>query len=224
MSTVSPQQPEAVQLPEVVLWWLPVGQPGRFSPITSAWWERLQAWRERRVPHQLFHSALEVFVGGEHFVIEMAPEWSGPQDLGRGVVARGPVGIRYLGRFRWFRYEVRCCVNGELSDKSWAVGGPVVVTREDAKARSLLRYIEHVPVLTWGRSVRPSGDMWNSNSLVSWLLVTSGIDVSALTPPNGGRAPGWDAGIDIARQDETTPKRLSRTGQCSNHPTPARYE
>jgi hypothetical protein len=42
--------------------------------------------------------------------------------------------------------------------------------------------------------------MWNSNSLVSWLLARSGLDVGAVELPAGGRAPGWRAGIVVARR------------------------
>ena len=42
--------------------------------------------------------------------------------------------------------------------------------------------------------------MWNSNSVVSWLIVRSGLDVDAIELPPGGRAPGWDAGIVVARR------------------------
>jgi hypothetical protein len=40
--------------------------------------------------------------------------------------------------------------------------------------------------------------MWNSNSLVSWLLVRAGIDLADIGPPPGGRASGWDAGVIAA--------------------------
>jgi hypothetical protein len=43
--------------------------------------------------------------------------------------------------------------------------------------------------------------MWNSNSIVSWLLTASGLDVDAMRPPAGGRAPGWTAGLVAARRD-----------------------
>jgi hypothetical protein len=37
--------------------------------------------------------------------------------------------------------------------------------------------------------------MWNSNSVIYWLLVTAGIDMAGIGPPAGGRAlagpPGW---------------------------------
>ena len=33
--------------------------------------------------------------------------------------------------------------------------------------------------------------MWNSNSIVSWLIVSSGLDVELASMPSGGRAPGW---------------------------------
>ena len=42
--------------------------------------------------------------------------------------------------------------------------------------------------------------MWNSNSLVSWLLVQAEVNVTGIRPPAGGRAPGWDAGVIAAAQ------------------------
>ena len=38
-----------------------------------------------------------------------------------------------------------------------------------------------------------TGEMWNSNSVVSWALTRSGVDLTAVRPPGNGRAPGWDA-------------------------------
>jgi hypothetical protein len=45
-----------------------------------------------------------------------------------------------------------------------------------------------------------TGEMWNSNSVVSWLLTRAGI--AEIHPPRGWRAPGWDAGIRIAHASE----------------------
>jgi hypothetical protein len=42
--------------------------------------------------------------------------------------------------------------------------------------------------------------MWNSNSMISWLLAKSGLPVEGINPPPGARAPGWDAGIVLARR------------------------
>lgn len=51
----------------------------------------------------------------------------------------------------------------------------------------------------WRDGVIPdAGEMWNSNSVTSWILRRSGIDTAQLAPPNGGRAPGWDAGLAVA--------------------------
>jgi hypothetical protein len=47
--------------------------------------------------------------------------------------------------------------------------------------------------------------MWNSNSVISWLVARSGLDVEALRPPAGGRAPGWHAGVEIARRQQSSP-------------------
>jgi hypothetical protein len=49
-----------------------------------------------------------------------------------------------------------------------------------------------------GRDELRTGEMWNSNSLISWLLARAGIDTDGLEPPVGGRAPGWNAGVVVA--------------------------
>ncbi|MFL6252983.1 MAG: hypothetical protein ACJ75N_21100, partial [Actinomycetes bacterium] len=49
-----------------------------------------------------------------------------------------------------------------------------------------------------GRDELRTGEMWNSNSLISWLLARAGIDTEGLEPPVGGRAPGWNAGVVVA--------------------------
>lgn len=51
-----------------------------------------------------------------------------------------------------------------------------------------------------GRDELWAGETWNSNSIVSWLLVMSDIDERSAELPKGGRAPGWDAGIAVARR------------------------
>jgi hypothetical protein len=44
--------------------------------------------------------------------------------------------------------------------------------------------------------------MWNSNSLISWLIALSGLDVESVNRPLGGRAPGWNAGVVTARRQQ----------------------
>jgi hypothetical protein len=47
--------------------------------------------------------------------------------------------------------------------------------------------------------------MWNSNSVVAWLIARAGIDPGRARLPAGGRAPGWDAGLAVAaRQPPST--------------------
>ena|SRR5581483_5953509 len=66
--------------------------------------------------------------------------------------------------------------------------------------RRLLELVPHVPTPVWGRDELGVGEMWNSNSLISWLIVRSGLDVESLHPPVAGRAPGWKAGTVAARR------------------------
>ena len=180
------------------LWWIPVGAGGRFVVHTSRWWEHLQAARQRRRPQLLFHAALEIFCDEHRFVIEMTPAWGQPAEAS-GVVSTGPVGLRMLGHFSAFQYQIRAWPEGTLPDRAHAVAPPITIALGERAAQALLAALPEVPTLTWGRQVAQVPDMWNSNSLISWLLTTVGVDAENLRPPAQGRAPGWAAGVAQAR-------------------------
>jgi len=163
--------------------------------------EAVAARLQHRGPADLFHSALAVRLGRERYVIEQAPVWN-TKEPDRGVVREGPVGSAWLGHSRLFRYEVRRWRNGVIPDVSEAVDSPQRLSANEAQARLVLDLVPNCPAATWGRDELRAGEMWNSNSLVSWLLVRSGHDPDAITPPRHGRAPGWFAGLVVARRDE----------------------
>ena len=111
---------------------------------------------------------------------------------------RGAVGGSAAGRFRLFRYEVRRWLDGVIPDVDEAVESPRRVSEDLDCALRLLELVPQVPTAVWGRDEQRAGEMWNSNSLISWLIARSGLDVEAIQPPRGGRAPGWRAGVVIA--------------------------
>jgi hypothetical protein len=182
----------------VDLYWLPLGAGGHSVRYNGRVYEWLVARRDRRAPLALYHSALEVHSAGQRFVIESAPVGAEPGGR-RGVVASGAVGARPAGALRLFRYEVRCWLDGTIPDVGEAVESPRRLSDDATTARSVLHHVRHVPTFVWGRDECATGDMWNSNSVVSWVLVQAGLDVSEVRPPAGGRAPGWDAGIVVGR-------------------------
>jgi hypothetical protein len=157
-------------------------------------YEAITAFIERRPRFALYHTALEVEVPDGRFVIESAPIRD-QRGRNRGVVVEGPVGTRWAGWFRLFRYEIRRWRGGSIPDASEGVSSPVRVANDLARAQLVLDLAPSVPTPVWGRDELGTGDMWNSNSLISWLLVRAGVDTQDLHPPSGGRAPGWDAGI-----------------------------
>jgi hypothetical protein len=183
----------------VDLYWLPLGAGGHSVRLNGRVFEALVARRERRPRLNLYHSALVVRVPEGEFVIEQAPvrDGAGAQ---RGVVAEGAVGTRWAGRLRLFRYEIRRWRNGVIPDVDEAVDSPQRLTDDAVIARRLLELVPEVPTPVWGRDELRAGEMWNSNSVISWLLARSALDGAALRVPSGGRAPGWDAGIVVARR------------------------
>ncbi|MBD0339056.1 MAG: hypothetical protein ICV67_07205, partial [Thermoleophilia bacterium] len=81
-----------------------------------------------------------------------------------------------------------------------AVDSPQRLTDDPVLARRLLELVPSVPTPVWGRDELGAGEMWNSNSFISWLLVRSGVPADGVQPPPGGRAPGWWAGLVVARR------------------------
>ena len=178
----------------VTLSWLPLGAGHHVVRGSGHIFEALSAVFQRRSTDALYHTALEIDVPAGRFVIEMAPV---PDTDGqrRGVVAEGPVGMRWAGRFRLFRYEIRRWRNGVIPDAPDATSTIVVSV---AGAERLLELVPSVPTVVWGRDELGAGEMWNSNSVTAWLLARSRLDTSQLQPPAGGRAPGWRAGLIVA--------------------------
>jgi hypothetical protein len=184
----------------VDLYWLPLGAGGHFVRLNGRVYEAIRAFRERRRPLALYHSALEVHVAEGRFAVEMAwPIPRGDDRAARGVVVEGPVGSRWAGRFRVLRYEVRRWLGGTIPDIAEAVASPQRLSDDPDVARRVLDVLGSVPTLVWGRDELRAGEMWNSNSVIAWTLARSGLPVEAIEPPLGGRAPGWDAGILAAR-------------------------
>ena len=182
----------------VDLYWIPLGAGagGALVRWSGRIYETAMATVARRQRCDLYHAALEVTLHGTRTAIEMGPVWTGSGD--RGVDCEGPVGARFLGRSQIFRYEVRCWREGSIPDLANAVGGPRRVSSEASTATSILELVNQFPTFTWGRDELQAGDMWNSNSLVAWLLACSGLQADDTGPPPGGRAPGWEAGLVAA--------------------------
>ena len=185
----------------VDLYWLPLGAGGRFVRLNGRAYEAMAARLQRRAARDLYHSALQVELPEGTFVIEQAPvhDWSGQQ---RGVVVEGAVGARWAGRFRVFRYEIRLWRGGHIPDVAEAVDSPRRLSDQDQVARHLLEVVPQVPTPVWGRDELGTGEMWNSNAVIAWVLARSGIDVDSIQPPQGGRAPGWRAGIVVAHRSD----------------------
>ena len=191
----------------VDLYWLPLGSGdgGGCVRTSGRIYEVLTAVRRNRAPMDLYHSALVVRLDGATFTIEMTPVWAvGVPD--RGVVGEGPVGLPLLGRSRLFRYEVRCWRDGRIPDLGAAVDSPRRVSEDELTAGRVLQLVPRFPLATWGLDEQHAGEMWNSNSLTSWLLARSGHDPGApnVQPPAHGRAPGWSAGLVMADRSSTS--------------------
>jgi hypothetical protein len=183
----------------VDLYWIPLGAGGHSVRYNGLVYEAVSATFQRRQRCDVYHSALKIVLPGGTFVVEMTPV---PNDRGaeRGVVAEGPVGTPWAGGLRIFRYEVRRWLNGVIPDLDFAIASPVRVAQDPPLARRVFDVLPSVPTPTWGRDELRAGEMWSCNSIISWALAQGGVDVEEISLPPHGRAPGWDAGIAVARR------------------------
>lgn len=192
-------EPLAEPVDSVDLYWLPLGAGGRSVHWNGLIFEAISARMGNRDACDLYHSALEISLGADRFVVEMTPAW-GVLGLDRGVVSEGPVGTRWAGCSRFFRYEIHSWRNGSIADAAEAVASPQRLTQDTRQAARVLSLVPSVPTPVWGRDELDAGEMWNSNSVIAWLLAQSGFDVESIHPPQSGRAPGWNAGLAVARR------------------------
>jgi hypothetical protein len=210
LTNAEPSASPAASQVSIELYWLPLGAGGWFVKLNGRIWEAVHALWQRRRPLDLYHTALVVRVPESRFVVENCwpiPNADGP---GRGVLMQGPVFARWLGRWRAFRYEVRCWPQGVIADVDQAVASPQLLSDDPMTARRLLGLVGFLPSPVWGRDELGTGEIWNSNSVIAWLLAASGLATEAIRPPAGGRAPGWQAGLTMAHRSSTrltTPPR-----------------
>ena len=164
------------------------------------WWEALEAARARRPRGVLYHSALKLGLDGEGVsTLELTPAFvASPVPA----LMTGPVGARPAGRFKLFRYELRLVPGAALPDETWAVGEPIRLADERTTVERIVEFASMVPAYTWGRRVKGTAEMWTSDSVVSWLLAKAGLEPRDARAPADGRAPGWTAGVEVARRTE----------------------
>ncbi|HET7047431.1 MAG TPA: hypothetical protein VFI54_04100 [Solirubrobacteraceae bacterium] len=139
--------------PGIDLFWLPLGAGGHFVRLNGRAYEALAARVTRRPVQNLYHSALQVRLPEGRFVIEQAPVRASDGHE-RGVVAQGPVGARWAGRLRIFRYEVRCWRDGFIPDLAEAVESPQRLSDDVEHARQLIAAAPSMPTPVWGRDER----------------------------------------------------------------------
>jgi hypothetical protein len=202
----------------VDLSWIPLGAGGHSVRFNGRVFEAIEAARQHRRRCDLYHAALVVELDGDRYTIEIAPS-PDADGASRGVVGTGAVGSRFLGWLRLFRYEVRCWRGGSIPDLGFAVGTPTRLTTDPPVARWLLDLVTSVPMPVWGRDELKAGEMWNSNSVIAWLIASAGLPTDNVRPPPRGRAPGWDAGLEVARRAGSgRRRRASRTS--ASRPAP----
>ena len=181
----------------IELFWLPVGAGTHFQRASLLAYDWLAATVFRRPRATFVHAALKVRVDGRCWTLELMPV---PRRQETEPVVTGAVGSAAAGRLRIFRYQLLCAEADRLPDEEWAIESPVSLGEDPELAARVLETAPRVPALVWGRRAHGTSEMWTSDSAIAWLLCSVGIDAAALALPPGTQAPGWRAGIEVAKR------------------------
>ncbi|MEY2472201.1 MAG: hypothetical protein QOK28_1530 [Actinomycetota bacterium] len=183
----------------VDLFWIPLGAGTHSVRLNGVIYEALTALIQRRPRRDIYHSALQIWTDTGLYTVEMTPV-PDSRNATRGVVGEGAVGAKWARRLRVFRYEVRRWRNGVIPDQLYAASPPVRLTDDPAAVSRIFGALSSVPTPTWGRDELRTGEMWTCNSVISWALEHAGLDADEVPLPEHGRAPGWKAGVALARR------------------------
>lgn len=180
----------------VDLYWIPVGAGTTFQRGSLLLYEFVAAALGRRGRRTLVHAGLTGSIEGRRFTMELMPAPRGPNVRGEVI---GPVGARWAGRLRVFRYQVCVFEKDALPDQQWAVTPPVRMTEDANTVSRILELSRTVPAYVWGRRRPGHPEMWTSDSSASWILTKAGVDAEGIALPERCRAPGWSAGLVEAK-------------------------
>jgi hypothetical protein len=141
------------------LYWLPLGAGGHSVRLNGLAFEAIAARLHHRGRADLYHSALQVYVPEKQYVVDQGPAWSegsrcGVVGEGAGSAA-GATGSSRTSQRPSRAHERR-------------------LTQEPELGQRLLDLAPQVPTPVWGRDELGTGEMWNSNSTISWLLARAG--------------------------------------------------
>ena len=164
------------------LYWLPLGAGGRSVRLNGRFFEAVAAVLGHRRACASTDSALLVRAGGG-FVIELAPfPATTPLDAVWWPLVRSA---------QWSRVAPGFPLRGSLlagrdhPRRRRGRRGPRRLS-DDPERATAPRLVPHVPTPVWGRDELRTGEMWNSNSLISWLLTRCGLDIEPINPLTGG--------------------------------------
>lgn len=148
----------------------------------------------------LFHSALEIQLpeGGEcnRYIIELTESVS---DKAESAKVGETVQHNIFGPFG---YTIRLYRNGQEEDHERSKPR-ILLTNDCGIASNIVAFVkaQEIPDLDYGKKIGTrsgAADRWTSNSVVAWLLQRTGLNPGGIFPPDGGIAPGWDAGSSYA--------------------------
>ncbi len=177
----------------VDLYWLPLGAGGHFVRLNGRVYEAVAARLQRRP--RVRSLPLRAPSGGPRGEVRHRAG-AGPR------LERQGAGRRRRGRRRQslgrpisdLPLRDPSLARGHIPDVAEAVDSPRRLTSDEDRARRVLDVVAQVPTPVWGRDELATGEMWNSNSVIAWVIARSGIDTEAIQPPPGGAPPAGRLG------------------------------
>ena len=185
------------------LYWIPLGAGGHSVRFNGKIFEALQAARERRPRRDLYHAALSSTSAATATRSSLRRRPTADESS-RGVVVTGAVGSRLWAGSACSATRFAAVAVGRSRTSTTRSVARARLSEDPAAVRRLLDLVSEVPALVWGRDEVGAGEMWNSNSVIAWLIARAGLPVGGLAPPACGRAPGWSSGVALAARGDAS--------------------
>ena len=217
-----------MQTAYVDLYWLPLGAGGHSVRYNGRVFESVVARLEKRPVRDLYHSALVVRVPDGEFVIEQAPAFHGDGGL-RGVVAEGAVGSRRPRQATPLSLRDQMLAWRRHPGRERGRREPRRLTNDPASRSASSTSFADVPTPGLGtRRARCRRDVeLELGDLLADRAQRHRTSMACIRQ-HDGRAPGWRAGVVVARRQTTSAARFASMpsstwrSESENFSTPSR--
>ena len=185
-------EPTAVTAAAVELYWIPLGAGGHCVRFNGRIFEALDA--ARRAPSALRPLPRGARRPARRPALHDRARRRRRTPTRRAAASSAPAPSAAATSAGCACFATRFAAGEADRSPTWTTrsAGRCRLTTDPGVARRLLDLVAAVPRPVWGRDELDAGEMWNSNSVIAWLVATAGLPADELEPAAAGQGAGLE--------------------------------